>query len=365
MEIGFRKKRWIGIVLGLVLVSGLFFAAISLMMPSAESTLIPVPYISVQEPFPPLNEPEDNPTTPEKVALGRLLFFDPILSENDDISCAHCHRPDKGLSDGRATSIGTSGQPVSRNAPTLWNVGYADNLFWDGRIQSLEAQIIFPLTNPDEMGVQNIAEMVAELQAVPEYEALFAAAFPGEPIELAQVEKALAAFQRTLISQSSSFDRYAAGDESALTPAEKRGLDLFRSTKARCVECHTFPTFASESFRVIGVNSSDPGRAGVMENGLEGSFKVPTLRNVALTAPYMHNGSMSTLAEVIEFYSDGGGRVRGVENMDLLIQNLQLSQQEQADLAAFLLALTDESKLPETPDSVPSGLPVITLAEQE
>jgi cytochrome c peroxidase len=360
-----KMGKWgAGIVVALLLGGVLFFTACQASSqpvepePDAEP-LTPVPFISLQEPFPSLNVPEDNPTTPEKVALGRLLFFDPVLSQNNDVACATCHQPNLGLSDGRSTSIGTSGIPVPRNAPTLWNVGFVQNLFWDGRIQSLEAQAIFPLTNPDEMGVRDLDVLVAELLSYPEYAELFAAAFPNETIGMTQVEQALAAFQRTFINNNSPFDRFAAGETEALTPAEQRGLDLFRSTKTRCVECHTFPTFSSESFRVIGVESDDLGRAAVFENGLVGSFKVPTLRNVALTAPYMHNGSMATLAEVVDFYADGGGRLRGVENMDGLIQPIDLSAEERADLIAFLIALTDESNRPEVPKSVPSGLAVV------
>lgn len=351
-----------GIVIALLLGGMLFFTACRASSQPVEpdaTSLTPVPFIYLQEPFPPLNEPEDNPTTPEKVALGRLLFFDPLLSENNEVACATCHQPNKGLSDGRSTSIGISGIPVPRNAPTLWNVGFVQNLFWDGRIQSLEMQAIFPLTNPDEMGVRDLDGMLAELLSYSEYAELFATAFPDEPVTLVQVEQALAAFQRTFISDDSPFDRFAAGEATALTAAEQRGLDLFRSTKTRCVECHTFPTFSSESFRVIGVESDDPGRAAVFDGGLFGSFKVPTLRNVALTAPYMHNGSLATLAEVVNFYADGGGRVRGVENMDGLIQPIDLSAEERADLVAFLLALTDESNRPKAPESVPSGLSVV------
>lgn len=268
----------------LLLASGIMVAVARLTTPGEEMALVPVPFISLQEPFPPLNEPEDNPTSAEKVVLGRMLFFDPVLSEKNDVACATCHQPDLGLSDGRSTSVGTSGNPVPRNAPTLWNVGYVRHLFWDGRVKTLEAQVVLPLTNPDEMGVRDTEALVAELLAYPEYAALFAAAFPGEPIGLAQVEKALAAYQRTFLSDDSPFDRFAAGESEALTPSEQRGLDLFRSTKTRCVECHMFPTFSSESFRVIGVESDDLGRAAVFDNGLAGSFKVPTLRNVALTA---------------------------------------------------------------------------------
>ncbi|VAW33552.1 Cytochrome c551 peroxidase [hydrothermal vent metagenome] len=333
-----KMGKWgAGIVIALLLGGVLFFTACRTSSqpvepePDAEP-LVNVPFVYLQEPFPPLNVPEDNPTTPEKVALGRLLFFDSVLSENNDVACATCHQPSLGLSDGRSTSIGTSGIPVTRNAPTLWNVGYVQNLFWDGRIQSLEAQAVFPLTNPDEMGVRDLDALIAELLSYPEYVELFAAAFPDETIGLAQVEKALAAYQRTFISNNSPFDRFVAGEAGALTAAQQRGLDLFRSTKTRCVECHTFPTFSSESFRVIGVESDDLGRAAVFDGGLFGSFKVPTLRNVALTAPYMHNSSMTTLAEVVNFYADGGGRVRGVENMDGLVQPIDLSAEERAVL---------------------------------
>lgn len=362
-----KPMRWLWrIVFGLVFVLLIAYTVTRLTPREKDSlvendgkALVPVPFISLQEPFPPLNEPEDNPTMPEKVALGRLLFFDPVLSEKNDVACATCHQPDQGLSDGRSTSIGTSGKPVPRNAPTLWNVGYVRNLFWDGRVQSLEMQALFPLTNPDEMGVRDLDALVAELLSYPEYASLFAAAFPGEAIDFSQVENALAAFQRTFVSNNSPFDKFVAGEIDALTPSAQRGLDLFRSTKARCVECHMFPTFSSESFRVIGVESNDVGRAAVFENGLVGSFKVPTLRNIALTAPYMHNGALATLAAVIDFYADGGGRVRGVENMDLLVQKIDLSAQERTDLEAFLRALTDESNKPEVPEAVPSGLPVL------
>ncbi len=314
-------------------------------------------FYSLEEPFPPLLEPEANPTTPEKVTLGRLLFFDPALSEANDVACATCHHPDFGFSDGLPRSIGTLGVPVQRNAPALWNVGYVEELHWDGRIESLESQVIHPLTSALEMDVHNTNEMIAELLSYPGYADLFAAAFPGETVSMTHVEDALAAFERTLISNDSRFDRFVAGDEMALTESEQRGLNLFRSQRMHCIECHTPPLFTDMSFRVVGVTGEDRGRAGVLFNGVEGSFRVQTLRNVALSAPYMHNGSLTTLDDVIDFYAAGGGRVRGVENMDALIQGFEISTQERADLIAFLQALTDESKLPEIPDSLPSGLP--------
>ena len=311
--------------------------------------------------FPPTTETADNPTTPERAALGRLLFFDPVLSQNDDVACATCHHPDLGFGDGRATSVGMSGVALPRNALTLWNVAFAQSLFWDGRAASLEDQALVPLTHADEMGVGDTADMARDLAAIPEYVTLFDAAFGGGAggVSPENVGRALAAFQRTLISDDAPFDRYAAGDFDALTPPQRRGLALFRSGATRCFECHGAPTFASDTFRVIGVDSDDPGRAAVVDDGVAGAFKVPTLRNIVLTAPYMHNGSMATLAEVIDFYAAGGGRAHGFAQVDVFVNPFDLNDQERADLIAFLYALTDESGLPEIPAAVPSGLPVV------
>ncbi|MCZ2113724.1 MAG: right-handed parallel beta-helix repeat-containing protein [Anaerolineae bacterium] len=311
--------------------------------------------------FPATNEPADNPTTPEKVELGRMLFFDPVLSENNDISCAGCHHPDLGFSDGRPTAIGTTGTPLARNAPTLWNVAYVQSLFWDGRTNSLEDQALVPLTHADEMAVSDPAAMAAELAAMPEYVNLFDAAFGGGAASVTPENtlRALAAFQRSLISDDAPFDRYAAGEFEALTAQQRRGLALFRSGALRCFECHGAPTFASDTFRVVGVPSDDPGRAGVTDDGVFGAFKVPTLRNIALTGPYMHDGSMTTLDEVITFYQHGGGRANGFEKVDVFVNPFDLNDQERADLISFLYALSDESGMPEIPAAVPSGLPVV------
>src|SRR5690606_5276129 len=198
-------------------------------------------------------------------------------------------------------------------------------------------QALVPLTHADEMGVGDTAAMAAELAANPEYVALFDAAFGGGAAVITpeNVAHALAAFQRTLISDDSPFDRYAAGDFDALTAQQRRGLTLFRSGATRCFECHGAPTFASDTFRVIGVPSDDPGRAGVTDDGVFGAFKVPTLRNIALSAPYMHDGSMATLEEVIDFYADGGGRANGFEQVDVFVNPFDLNEQERADLIAF------------------------------
>ncbi len=327
----------------------------------AGSTSVEPAYSGLLRAYPPTNEPDDNPTTPEKAELGRLLFFDPILSENDDLSCATCHHPDRGFADGRATALGMTGVDLPRNTPTLWNVAYVQSLFWDGRTNSLEDQALVPLTHADEMGVGDPATMAAQLAAIPEYVALFDAAFGGGQAAVTpdNALRALAAFQRTLVSDDAPFDRYAAGDFDALTAQQRRGLALFRSGALRCFECHGAPTFASDTFRVVGVDSDDPGRAGVTDDGVFGAFKVPTLRNIALSAPYMHDGSMETLEEVLDFYAAGGGRAHGFEQVDVFVNPFEMSDQERADLVAFMFALTDESNKPQIPAAVPSGLPVV------
>lgn len=367
-----KALKWIlGILGGIVLVLLLAFVVAALVPGEADppvdvatsgagsSSVLPA-YSGLQREFPTTNDPVDNPTSAAAVELGHLLFFDPALSENNDIACATCHHPDLGFSDGRPTAAGTTGVDLARNTLSLWNVAYAQNLFWDGREPSLENQVTFPLTHPDEMGVTDTGAMVLELQAIPEYAERFEAVFGGpEAITADNVNRALASFQRSLISDDSPFDHYAAGDFNALTPQQRRGLAIFRSGATRCFECHTAPTFASDTFRVIGVESDDPGRAGVVADGQEGAFKVPSLRNIALSAPYMHNGSMATLEEVVEFYEAGGGRAHGAENVDVFVNGFDLTDQEREDLVSFLYALTDESRLPDIPATVPSGLPVV------
>lgn len=323
-------------------------------------TPAPLPAAAQKTEFPPIAVPPDNLTTPARSELGRQLFYDPVLSASQAMSCATCHHPDQGLANGQVTSTARPGAPA-RNVPTLWNVGYNRHLLWDGRETSLESQARLPLTLPHEMAADP-DQLVADLQAIPAYVALFDAAFGGgtETITFDNVTRALAAFQRTLISQSSPFDRYVAGDGRVLTAAQQRGLDIFFSERTHCAECHQAPTFASETFRVVGVASDDPGRAGVSDKGLRGAFKVPTLRNVALTAPYMHNGSLASLDEVVKFYADGAGRPRGVEGVDPLLKGFDLSAAEKADLVAFLEALTDESALPDVPERALSGLPTVS-----
>ncbi len=297
--------------------------------------------------------------------LGRLLFYDPILSANNDLSCATCHHPDQGFSDGRTVSLGAHGEDLRRNAPSLWNVAYMDALFWDGRASSLEEQMLIPLTAEDEMGA-DLDEMIAELQAIPEYVEHFDSAF-DDGITVNNVVSAIASFERTLITNDAPFDRFAAGDFNALTPPQRRGFDIFRSAETRCFECHAWPTFTHNTFHVLGVPDLDPdnpdlGQVEVLNApDAERGFRTPGLRNIALSAPYMHNGVFETLEEVIDFYADGGGVAFGVEaDVDEKIRGFDLTDQERDDLVAFLLALTDEpAELISIPNSVPSGLPIV------
>jgi parallel beta-helix repeat protein len=315
----------------------------------------------------------------QRVELGRLLYFDPILSHGNDLSCATCHHPDLGFTDGRGQSIGKGGHGVGpdrsggavlrRGSPTIWNAAYNFRQFWDGRAKDLEEQAIGPITNENEMG-SGPDEVVAKIRAIPEYIRLFDSAFGGtggSAITIDSVAQAVACFERTLTANNSPFDRFAAGDTNALTIEQRRGFNLFRSGKTRCFECHGLPTFSNPDFKVIGVpeldaQQPDHGRAEIAGgSGYDGAFKVPTLRNVVLTAPYMHNGRFKRLEEVLDFYARGGGPGMGVHvlNLDDKIRPYELSAQEKEDLAAFLCALTDESKLPLFPVSVPSGLPVV------
>lgn len=318
----------------------------------AGSSAVEPAYSGLLREFPALEQ-----ASTDMVDLGHQLFFDPILSVNNDMSCATCHHPDAGFGDDMAISKTADGRSLERNSPTLWNVGYNQHLFWDGRTAVLEIQADEALTHSAEMGA-NPDALVAELADIDAYNDLFQAAY-GSGVSYDGVLTALAAFQKSLVTNNAPFDQYAAGNFNALTPQQRRGLALFRSGATRCFECHTAPTFQSNNFRVVGVDSDDPGRAGVVDDGLFGAFKVPTLRNIALTAPYMHDGSLATLEEVVDFYADGGGHAHGFENVDVFVQGFEFDEQEKADLVAFLHALTDESAKPDVPAVALSGMQTV------
>ncbi|HEX4947887.1 MAG TPA: parallel beta-helix domain-containing protein [Blastocatellia bacterium] len=334
--------------------------------------------------YPALVVPADNPAPADdkdaRVELGRLLFFDPLLSGANDVSCATCHHPDLGFSDGRRLSMGKGGKGlgaeriggdvIRRGAPTVWNATFNHKQFWDGRADTLEDQAKGPITNEHEMNEKE-EDLLKELKGIPEYVQKFDAVFntkDGAGVTFDNVAKAIATFERTLTANNSPFDKFVAGDHGALTAAQKRGFNLFRSDKTRCFECHGMPTFANRDFKIIGVpelegQAKDFGRFDVTNGeGNKFAFKVPTLRNVVLNAPYMHNGRFATLDEVIDFYAAGGGPGVGnpVPHLDDKMRAYNITKEEKADLIAFLLSLTDESNLPAFPDKVPSGLQVVS-----
>ncbi|WP_224490154.1 cytochrome-c peroxidase [Robertkochia flava] len=306
--------------------------------------------------------------TPQEIDLGRYLFFDPVLSGDGTISCASCHDPGKGFSDGLATSIGANNHTLKRAAPSLWNVGYLKKLFWDGRASSLEEQMKGPLFSPEEMN-NTPDNLIHTLNSIEQYKLLFAEAFPerdrNAPIKLAEVYTSVAAFQASLVSLNSKYDRYAHGYHQALNDKEIEGMNVFRSFVARCAECHTPPLFTNQQFAVIGSPEPDdlpldPGaEIPFQDKTLRGAFKVPSLRNIEKTAPYMHSGKFKTLREVVEFYT--GGRGHAVpEGEDLIIHwhiwEPELSEYELDRLVDFLKTLTDETFTPEIPQTLPSGL---------
>lgn len=305
--------------------------------------------------------------TPEQIDLGRYLFFDPLLSGGGDMSCATCHRPDRGFSDGRARSIGTGGNKLDRSAPSLWNVGFLQSLFWDGRAKSLEEQAQGPLFNEHEMN--NTPEHLRRLMnGNGGYVRLFSEAFPGtQTITVELVTTALAAFQSSLISLNSRYDRYAHGDETALTVQEQVGHTVFRSFATRCSQCHTPPLFTNQQLAVTGApeaedKSFDEGAGAVMGSpSLRGAFKVPSLRNISLTAPYMHSGALSDLEAVVDFYNNERGHAVKDQDVNLHwhLVNPRLTGEEKQALLAFLHSLRDERNKPAVPLEVPSGLPVM------
>lgn len=293
---------------------------------------------STLAPLPP--GPASNPTTPGKVALGRQLFFDPILSRDRTVSCASCHDPARAFTVPQAVSPGVAGRLGKRNASTLVNVGDRQALTWAGASPNLEVQAMIPLQDHAELDMT--PELLRErLQTDPAYAAQFRAAF-GEAPSVQNLVRALAAFQRTLTSRDSPFDRYRAGDASALNEAQVRGLDLFFD-RAECFHCHTGRDFTDglAHNNAMRVFNPDIGLAERTEQeGDVGRFITPTLRNVALTGPYLHDGSRATLREMLETYNDGG---EPNPNADPLIHPLGLTDAELSDLEAFLHALTDES----------------------
>lgn len=294
---------------------------------------------SFYEPLPKMTHPKDNPWSKDKEDLGRMLYFDPRLSGSNWISCATCHNPGLGWSDGLSTPIGHDfNRKGLRNSPTVINSGYFEVQFWDGRAPSLEEQAKGPIQADIEMN-QNVDELIKELKAIPGYVRRFDKVFGKNSINLDNIVKAIATFERSVVSKNAPYDKYMKGDKKAMSKSAVNGMNLFFG-KAKCSICHNGPAFTDSKFHNIGVKSSDPGRSQVTKEGSDkGAFKTPGLRHISRSAPYMHDGSEKTLKEVIEFYNRGGD-VK--ENISPFITPLDLSKQEVNDLVEFMKALEGE-----------------------
>ena len=302
-------------------------------------------------PLPPVPIPADNPQTDEKVRLGKQLYFDPRLSADNTISCATCHDPKTGWANHGKVDTGIGGRTGTRNSGTVLDSAYMEFQFWDGRAASLEEQALGPIHNPVEMG-ETLENVVAKLNGIPGYVEQFQCVF-GTAVTADGIAKAIAAFERTIVTGPSPFDRYMAGEKDAISPAARSGADLFNG-KAHCTSCHSGPLFSDQSFHNVGIGMDRPkpdlGREDATKNPADrGKFKTPGLRNVALTFPYLHDGSERTLREVIELYDRGG---IPNPNLDPLMMPLQLTASEKEDLVAFLESLTGvlpKVELPELP----------------
>ena len=332
---------------------------------------LPIP----AEVLPPLI-PDDNPLSKEKIDLGQKLYFDQRLSVDNSVSCATCHDPRKGFADGKPVAEGVKQQRGARNSPTVLNAAYFEQQFWDGRAETLEDQAVLPLINPIEMAMPSHNAVEEKLRALPEYAPLFQQAFGASEITMNRVGQALASFERTLVSFSSPIDRFLTGEKNAISDAAQRGWELFNG-KARCNTCHghvsVVPTFTDNKYHNIGVGAkqrdfstlareaqaaqqkgdpqiidelalkphfSELGRFLITKEQKDmGAFKTPGLRNIELTAPYMHDGSEATLLDVINFYDRGG------ENNPFLdggIRPLNLTDQEKNDLVELMKAFTSD-----------------------
>jgi len=286
--------------------------------------------------------PAGNPPTAAKIALGKRIFEDVELSVTGTIACATCHDPKLGFADGEPRGKGVTGRRLVRHTPSLWNLAWSPLLFWDGRASSLEDQIRFPIEHPDEMG-SSLENGVDRFSRHDSYVRAFAEAFPTEDPHISPrtIGQALAAYERTLVSPPTRFDRWVAGEPGALTPSELAGFAIFTG-KGRCSSCHAGFALTDQGFYDIGLPGSDKGRgAQIGLSAADHAFKTPTLRELAWTAPYMHDGSLATLDDVVRHY-ESGGVARSTRSRDLP-QRLALSDKERSDLVAFLEALSSET----------------------
>lgn len=333
--------------------------------------------------------PKSNPMSPEKVTLGRALFFDKRLSRDGTVSCAVCHDPARAFTDSNVIAEGVGATKGTRNSPTILNSVFSELLFWDGRARSLEEQVNHPLMSTFEMGMGSGEELVARVSSIPGYGRRFRKVFKSEDIDLDKIAKAIAAYERTLLSGNSPFDRFITGNNTAITDAQRRGWQLFNG-KARCIECHTHsasnPFFTDNKFHNTGVAAADSifetlinnltrsatplllahsagfselGRYTVTKQQTDiGAFKTPTLRDVELTSPYMHNGSLKTLIDVVRFYNRGGNPN---SHLDTSMQPLKLTDAELNDLVEFMRALTSDDVLKECQTTTPQTRTAVSV----
>lgn len=321
------------------------------MEPQPVSEVPPLPWADTSWPSPEV--PADNPSTDAKVELGRLLFYDPILSSDGKVACATCHSEIWGMGDGLVVSVGVTGEgptgpgregplTTDRNSQTLWNVGYRQGLFWDGRVVTLEEQALEPIDEAVELGRESVDEAVAAIAAVEGYRTRFEAIF-GDGVTAENLGRVLAAFQRTMVTDWAPYDRYVAGDEGAMSPEAIQGMFLF--AEAGCADCHVPPLFESEGY-AARIETDDLGRFEV--TGLEadrGAFRIPTLRNVRETGPYFHDGSVANLDEAV--------------HRELSHASGEFSPEDAERIVRFVSeGLMDRSQEPDRPEVVPSGLPV-------
>lgn len=287
--------------------------------------------------------PEDNPLNEDKIALGRALFFDKRLSKTNDIACASCHIPQFAFTDRQVHSSGVEGRKTSRNSPTLLNVAYQKTLMFDAHIPTLEQQAIVPIQEHQEMDMK-MGDLIAKLKSIPEYQEKSKRIF-NRDFDAFVLTRSISAFERTLVSQNSRFDQYMNGNTKALTKEEVAGYKIF-TKKLYCSTCHSYPHFTSykaEDNGLYEIYGEDKGRFRIHNDSLDiGKFKVPTLRNIELTFPYMHDGSLATLEKVIEHYSKGGNHS---VNQHAVIRSFELSTIEKKQLISFLKSLTDTSYL--------------------
>jgi cytochrome c peroxidase len=348
------KRLWLVLIPACLMLAGW-----GVLGASSDDQAPPLIKVNVQQlgperlgPLPPVVHPPGNPPSSLKIHLGKELYFDTRLSADGTVSCASCHNPALGWSDEGPTSKGIHGQLGGRRAPPVSNAAYSPLQFWDGRSPSLEDQAKGPIQNPIEMGNTHQA-MIQTVSKIAGYEEEFRAVFGEGPITVDQVADAIAAFERTVVTTDSRFDRYARGDHNALTPLEKKGLEIFNG-KGHCTSCHWGPYFSDGRFHNLGVPAKDPknpdlGRFVVTKDPRDmGAFKTPTVRDAARRAPYLHDGSEKTLESLIDFYDRGGGKDR---NLDPLMVPLGLTGEEKAALVAFIKAL--DSLNPEVADVKP------------